>query len=501
MQFRDSRLPQSDKTGTTLTPPEVRSIIFGVMVAMFLAALDQTIVATAMPTIGRTLGDFENLPWIVTTYLLTSTAVTPLYGKISDIAGRRVTLLVAIGIFMLGSILCALAPSMLALILARALQGLGGGGLISLAQTIIADIVSPMERARYQVYIASVYATSSVAGPALGGFMAEKLHWSAIFWINLPLGLVAFGTTNSLLKKLPRHEKPHRLDFLGAGLMIIATTALLLALSLGGPHYGWTSPPILGLIGASIAFWIAFVVRLMTAPEPLIPAEILANQVVAMGTIAACSGVGVFIGLTIYTPIFLEGMYGLTASQSGFTLIPLMVGTVAGATLAGRMMGRVKHYKYPTLIGLAAAALGLALIAVQPRGLPLIAFAFILTVASIGIGTIFPLTVVAIQNAVLPHQMGTATGTLNFFRSLGGALIVAAFGAIVIGSLPADMAAHVTIETLARSFAAAGGDIASVFRWVFIAATAGLLVSLASVFLMAERPLRTNVRPASQAAE
>lgn len=494
-------MPPSEKTSPALTPHEVRSILIGVLVAMFLAALDQTIVATAMPTIGRALGDFENLPWIVTTYLLTSTAVTPLYGKISDIAGRRVTLLVAIGVFMLGSILCALAPTMLTLILARALQGLGGGGLISLAQTIIADIVSPMERARYQGYIASVYATSSVAGPALGGFMAEKLHWSAIFWINLPLGLLAFWMTNALLKKLPRHEKPHKLDFLGSGLMIIATTALLLALSLGGPHYGWTSPPILGLIGVSVLFWIAFMARLMTAPEPLIPVEVLANPVVAMGIIAACSGVGVFIGLTIYTPIFLEGMYGLTASQSGFTLIPLMVGTVAGATLAGRMMARVKHYKYPTLIGLAVAALGFAVVAAQPQGLPLPALVLILTVASIGIGTIFPLTVVAIQNAVLPHQMGTATGTLNFFRSLGGALIVAAFGAIVIGSLPADLAAHVTIETLASTLAAAGRDIGSVFRWVFIAATAGLVISLVSLYLMEEKPLRTHVGPASQAAE
>ncbi|HTN95851.1 MAG TPA: MFS transporter, partial [Nordella sp.] len=254
-------------------------------------------------------------------------------------------------------------------------------------------------------------------------------------------------------------------------------------------------------IGVSVLFWIAFVARLMTAPEPLIPLEVLANKVVAMGIIAACSGVGVFIGLTIYTPIFLEGMYGLTASQSGFTLIPLMVGTVAGATLAGRLMARVKHYKYPTLIGLTVAALGFAVVAAQPQGLPLTALVLILTAASIGIGTIFPLTVVAIQNAVLPHQMGTATGTLNFFRSLGGALIVAAFGAIVIGSLPADMAAHVTIETLASTFAATGRDISSVFRWVFIAATAGLLISIVSLYLMEEKPLRGNAGPAAQAAE
>jgi len=494
-------MPQTENTASPLTPSEVRSIIIGVLVAMFLAALDQTIVATAMPTIGHALGDFENLPWIVTVYLLTSTAVTPLYGKISDIIGRRVTLLVAIGIFMLGSILCALAPTMLALILARALQGLGGGGLISLAQTIIADIVSPKERPRYQGYIASVFATSSVAGPALGGFMAEKLHWSAIFWINLPLGLLAFLMTNALLKKLPRHEKPHRLDFLGSGLMIIATTALLLALSLGGPHYGWTSPTILGLLGVSLLFWIAFVARLMTAPEPLIPIEILANPVVAMAIVSACAGVGVFIGLTIYTPIFLEGMYGLTASQSGFALIPLMVGTVIGAASTGRMMARLTHYKRPTLIGLIVAALGLAVIAAAPQGLPLVTLVLILAAASIGLGTIFPLTLVAIQNAVPPHQMGTATGSLNFFRSLGGALVVAAFGAIVIGSLPADIAQHVTIETLASAFAAAGRDISSVFRWVFIAATAGLVIALVSLYLMEEKPLRSSVKTTAEAAE
>jgi EmrB/QacA subfamily drug resistance transporter len=499
--IRSTHLPQSDQTSPGLTPLEVRSIILGVLVAMFLAALDQTIVATAMPTIGRLLGDFENLPWVVTTYLLTSTAVTPLYGKISDIAGRRVTLLVAIGIFVLGSILCALAPTMLALILARALQGVGGGGLISLAQTIIGDIVSPKERPRYQGYIAGVFATSSIAGPGLGGFMAEKLHWSAIFWINLPLGLLAFWMTNSLLKKLPRHEKPHRLDFLGAGLMIVATTALLLALSLGGPQYAWTSPPILGLLAAFLLFAIAFVARLKTAPEPLIPIEILANQVVAMGVLASCAAIGVFIGLTIYTPIFLEGMYGLTATQSGFTLIPLMVGTVAGATLSGRFMARITHYKRPTMIGLAVAAIGLTLVAVQPQSLPLIAFALILTVASAGLGTVFPLTLVSIQNAVQPHQMGTATGTLNFFRSLGGALIVAVFGAIVIGGLPTDMAAHVTIENLANTFAAAGRDIGSVLRWVFIAATAGIMVALVSLFVMEEKPLRAHTRPAAGAAE
>src|SRR4029079_3069966 len=212
-------------------------------------------------------------------------------------------------------------------------------------------------------------------------------------------------------------------------------------------------------LAASVLFAVAFVARLRTAPEPLIPIEILANKVVAMAIVAACSAIGVFIGLTIYTPIFLEGAYGLTATQSGFTLIPLIVGNVAGATLSGRFMARIEHYKRPTMVGLAIAASGLAVVSLHPQGLPLIVLACILTVASIGLGTVFPLTLVSIQNAVRPHQMGTATGALNFFRSLGGALIVAALGAIVIGSLPADQAQHVTIENLASTFAASGRDI------------------------------------------
>ncbi|GLS18395.1 MFS transporter [Labrys miyagiensis] len=480
-------------TAAALSPSEVRSIIIGIMVAMLLAALDQTIVATAMPTIGRSLGDFENLPWVVTTYLLTSTAVTPLYGKMSDIAGRRVTLLVAITVFVVGSIFCALAPSMLVLILARALQGLGGGGLISLAQTIIADIVPPKERPRYQGLIAGVFVTSSIAGPVLGGFMAEKLHWSAIFWINLPLGLLAFWMTNSLLKKLPRHERPHKLDFLGAALMTTATVALLLALSLGGPRYAWTSLTILGLVGCSVLFWIAFVARLLTAPEPLIPPEVLQNQVVAMGTLAACFGMGVFIGLTIYTPIYLEGVYNLTASQSGLALIPLMVGTVTGATFSGRLMAHMTHYKRTPMIGLTVSVIALAIVAARPVGLPLAVIEVIFAVAAVGIGTVLPVTTVAIQNAVMPHQMGTATGTMNFFRSLGGAIIVAGFGAIVMGSLPAGKAATVTMDNLATTLASGGSDIGTVFRFVFGAAALGILLTLYSLIVMEERPLRTKV--------
>jgi EmrB/QacA subfamily drug resistance transporter len=484
-----------------LTHSEVRSIIAGIMVAMFLAALDQTIVATAMPTIGEELGDFEHLPWVVTSYLLSATAVTPLYGKLSDIIGRRTTLLIAIGVFSLGSLACAVSPSMLALILARGLQGLGGGGLISLAQTIIADIVSPRERPRYQAYIAGVFATSSIAGPVLGGFFAEKIHWSMIFWINLPIGVLALWMTGSLLRKLPRHERRHSLDILGAVVMAAATVTLMLALNWGGVRYPWLSAPVLGMIVASALLWALFVARLKTAPEPLIPAEVLANPVVAMGTLAACFAMGVFIGLTIYLPIYLEIVHHLTASQSGFALIPLMIGTVTGATISGRVMARVRHYKRLPTIGLLVAIPALAVLAIEPRELPLGVVEVILAVCSLGLGTILPVTTVAIQNAVLPHQMGTATGTMNFFRSLGGALIVAAFGAIVLGGLPLGVAEHVTLETLPATLAAAGLDVSGVFRWVFAAAALGLAITLGWFLAMEERPLKSRVHEAPLAAE
>ena len=476
-----------------LSHAEIRLIIIGVLVAMLLAALDQTIVITAMPTIGRELGGLSNLPWVVTAYLLAATAVTPLYGKVSDIAGRRITLLVAIGVFAVGSVVCALAPSMIALILARGLQGLGGGGLISLAQTIIADIVAPRERPRYQGYIAGVFITSSIAGPVLGGFFAEHLHWSLIFWINLPLGLLAFLMTNGLLMKLPRHERPHRLDLLGAALMTGATVSLMLALNWGGDRYSWTSTQIRGLLAGSALLWVLFVIRLRTAPEPLIPGEVLGNPVVAMGIVTACLGMGVFIGISAYLPIYLETVYGLTASMSGLALIPFMVGTVTGATISGRIMARVVHYKRMPLIGLAVASAGLAGLAALPNGLPIWAFEILLAAISAGLGGMLPVTTVAIQNAVQPHQMGTATGTMNFFRSLGGALIVAAFGAIVFSQLPQLAGNAGSLGSLAASFGGDGAVVAHAFRLVYAAAALGLALAFLSLLVMPQWPLRTQI--------
>ena len=465
----------------------IRSILAGIMLAMFLGALDQTIVATALPTIGQDLGDLDDLPWVVTAYLISSTAVTPLYGKLSDIHGRRTMLLASIGLFVLGSVACALAPSLLLLILARALQGIGGGGLISLAQTVIADVVAPRERARYQGLIASVFVASSVLGPVLGGMFAQLLHWSLIFWINLPLGVAALWMTERALRRLPRHERPHRLDLLGAGLIVAATVCLLLALSWGGVRYPWGSPPILGLVGATLVLTLLFAWRLTTAPEPFLPLSVLREPVVALGTAAACFAMGTFIGLSIYVPVYFEAARGLSASESGLALIPLMTGVILGATTAARLMGRIRHYKRPPLAGLVLALIACLALAPHPVELPLPLALSLLALVGVGVGTVLPVTTVAIQNAVPMHQLGTATGVMSFFRALGGAVAVAAFGALVLGGARSHGAAPLALS----------GDPDAVFRVMFLVAAAGFAVSFLWLALMAERPLRSDAAPAT----
>lgn len=476
---------------------EIRSILTGIMLAMFLAALDQTIVATAMPTIGRELGDVEHLPWVVTAYLLAATAVTPLYGKLADIHGRRVVLLSGIAIFIVGSVACALAPSMLGLVVARFVQGLGGGGLIAMAQTIVGDMVAPRDRGRYQVYIATVFFTSSLAGPVLGGLIAQTLHWSVIFWINLPLGIAAYLIAGRALRRLPRHERPHRIDIPGAVLMTGATLSLLLALSWGGVSYPWGSPQILGLVCLSVLLWGLFAWRLLAADEPLIPLAILANPVVRAGTVAAGFGMGTFIGLTIYLPLYFETVLGLSAAHSGLGLIPLTCGTVIGATASGRALTRLTHYKRVPVAGLGVALLGTAWLALRVGELSLTETAAMLAIISLGFGTLLPVATVSIQNAVPLHQLGTATATANFFRQIGGALIVAVFGAIVLGGVGPKPG--LTAETL-HAISIDRETMVSLFRWVLVASGTGFGLALAFLLWMKELPLRGGTVAAARAA-
>jgi EmrB/QacA subfamily drug resistance transporter len=473
--------PATDQS-TPLSHEEVRRIIIGVMVALFLAALDQTIVAPALPTIGRELGDFSSLAWVVTAYLVSATAVAPLYGKLSDIHGRRAVVLVGISTFIAGSVACALAPNIYLLIAARAVQGLGGGGLISIAQTVVADITAPRERGRYQAYFATVFASSSLAGPLLGGLIAEYLHWSVIFWINLPIGLIAFAMTSSALRRLPRHDRWHRLDVAGALLIAAASVTLMLALNWGGDRHAWTSPEVVGLLALSALFWALFLARMLTAEEPLVPRTVLKNNVVRSGATSSCFGMGTLVGLTVFLPVFFETVMGLTASQSGVALVSLTVGIVVGATYSGRAMSRLKHYKRVPLVGLTVAIIACLGLALAGPVVPLVALEATLAVISIGVGTLLPVTTVAVQNAVAPHEMGTTTAAIGFLRQLGGALMVAAFGAIVLSGGSRTLGSAMPLEI-------------GQFRWMFAAAAIGFLLALAMLILMEERPLRDRAAP------
>jgi EmrB/QacA subfamily drug resistance transporter len=471
-----------------LTPAEARTIFVGLMLTVFLAALNQTIVATALPTMGRYFNDLENLPWIVTSYLLTSTAVAPLYGKLSDIHGRRAVMLTSIGIFAAGSIVCAAAPDMLLLILGRALQGIGGGGILPVAQAIMADAITPRERGRYQAYMAIVWVTSGIGGPILGGVLSEHFHWSLIFWINLPLALAAALMTYTRLARLPRHERRHKLDIQGAGLMMAAAVLLLLALTWGGTRYSWLSLPIIALITTSGLLSLAFAWRLTHAPEPFLPLSVMVEPIMYTGTAANSFAMGASIGLVIFVPLYYELVHHLSASDSGLALIPLAL-TTPGSILSGRAMLHMRRYKWVPVVGLVIGIVGLGLLIWQPE-LVLGGVIVIMSLVGIAVGTVFPVCTVSIQNAVPNHQVGVAMGAMNFFRALASAFAVALMGAILLAGIGVTVGRGGNAAAVVANMGAQGTDFAAVFRWVFVAAEAFLVASLAALMLMEERPLR-----------
>jgi EmrB/QacA subfamily drug resistance transporter len=466
-----------------------RAIVFGIMLAMFLSALEQTIIAPALPAIGRSLGGIDELSWVVTAYLLAATATTPLFGKLSDIYGRRTIMLSALGIFIVGSVACALAPSIWFLIAARGLQGIGGGGLLPIAQTIIGDMLSPRERPIVQGHTSVMFMSASTLGPVLGGLLTDHLHWSLIFWINLPLGLVAFVTTDRALRKLPRHDRRHQIDVFGAVAMVAAALTLMLALAWGGTRYPWDSWRIVTLFVASVALWGLFVLRLLSAREPFIPLAILGGRVTGMVICAAFFSVGTIVGITIYTPLYCQTVLGISASQSGLTLIAFMAGTVVASQVSARLIVRVKHYMRIPMLGLVIAIVVLGILASNPAGHSLTVFTFLLFVLGCGLGPMYPMGTLITQNSVKPHQMGIATGTLNFFRTLGGALIVAVFGALVLGGI-SDGSGTMTLEKITTTH----GDLVPAFRNVFIVAVVFIAIALCCLLAVEERPMHGPVR-------
>lgn len=466
-----------------------RLAVIGVMIAMFLAALDQTIVAPALSAVGASLGSQDFLSWVISAYLLTSTASTPLYGKVSDIVGRRPTLYAALAIFTFGSVCCALANSMTVLVIARAIQGMGGGGLVVLAQTVVADVASPRERPKYLIYISAVWASSSVAGPMLGGFLAQYFGWPMIFWINVPIGALAFAMCRTALRGLDPPRRNHRLDVVGAILLVAATAAFMLALTLTDGAQGWSAPPVLGLFACAAAFAFALGVHLRRAPEPLFPVALFHNGVFGTASFAIFCSMFAFVGSTVYVPLYLVAARGMGPQEAGAALIVLLAGSVVGANTAGRRMAHTTHYKRIATVGLVAAFCALAALALGLAALPFWGIEVLLLAVGVGVGPLFPTLTVSVQNAADPRDVGVATAGLAFLRSFGGAIGVAVLGAFVVssGSLIDGKAMGSGPEAL---------DLLNVvFERVFAAEALALLLCLAGFLKMPELPLRGPAPP------
>src|SRR6202453_1605368 len=352
-----------------LTPGEVSTILMSLMLTMFLAALDQTIVATALPTIGRQFQDVSNLSWVITAYLLASTAVAPVFGTLSDIYGRRAMIVAALSLFIAGSVLCALAPNMTVLILARGLQGLGGGGIMPIVQTVISDVVSPRERGQYQAYFSGVWMAAGISGPILGGVFAEHLHWSMIFWINVPLGLTSLAMLLPKMGKIPVFHRRRKVDWLGGVLLMASAVVFMLVLTWGGNRYLWLSPVIMAMIGASIALAFAFVWHARNAEEPFLPLPLMGGTVVPYAMAAGGCALGSVLGLTVHLPLYYEVVYDLSAGEAGLARIPLAAVSTVGAAIAGRTMARSRHYKRVAIIGTIVAAVTAAALMLAPMPL------------------------------------------------------------------------------------------------------------------------------------
>jgi EmrB/QacA subfamily drug resistance transporter len=486
----DARVDQSEVR--PLTHREARLLILGMMLPVFMGSLDNTILASALPTIGREFGDTQNLSWLITVYLLASTAVVPLYGKIADIRGRRFTLRIAIAGYMAGSLVCALAPNMLVLILGRALHGLGGGGLASMGSVVLGDVVAPKERGRYYAYFAVVYTTAGASGPALGGFLSDHIHWSAIFWLNIPLGIAALTVTLSLLRRLPRHERPHRLDLIGAVLIVAASVSFMLGINLGGVRYAWTSPPILALFGAALFVGACFIYRLATAPEPLIPITILRNPSVICCVVAHSCGWGAIVGLNIFLPMYLQNVVGLSPTNAGLTLMTLMIALNVSAGLSGYALMRQRRYKIWPMSGVLLAIASIATLAWRVDSLDLVSFELLLFMIGLGFGPLPGLTQTALQNTVPRHQLGIAVGTMNFMRSLLGTILIAVFGAIVAAGTAAIGAGQPTPGALGGALAQDAAVAAQAFRHVFFVAVGTLTIAFIAIVLLEETPLATE---------
>ncbi|AQZ68603.1 Multidrug resistance protein B [[Actinomadura] parvosata subsp. kistnae] len=413
-------------------------IILALMLGMLLAALDQTIVSTALPTIVSDLGGLERLSWVVTGYLLASTVSTPLWGKLGDQYGRKKLFIGAICIFLAGSALCGLSQNMGQLIAFRAVQGLGGGGLMVLAQAIVGDVVSARERGRYQGFFGAVFAVSSIVGPLLGGLFVDHLSWHWVFYVNLPLGAVALFVIVAVLPGDDTRTK-HTIDYAGVVLLGAATSCLVLMATWGGTTYRWTDPVILGLAGAAAVLLAGWVLVARRAKEPVLPLGLFRVRAFAMSSVVGfVVGFGMFGALT-YLPLFLQVVHGVSPTLSGVYLLPMMAGMLTLSIVSGQIISKTGKYRFLPIAGTAVATVGMFLLSTLTEGSSLLAMGVYLLVLGVGLGMTMQVLVIVVQNAVSFKDLGVATSGATFFRSIGGSFGVATLGSVFSATLNDDL--------------------------------------------------------------
>jgi len=459
---------------------KVLVIFSGLLLVMLLGALDSTILATALPTIANELGGLAHLSWVVTAYLLAQIIVTPIYGKIGDLYGRKRVLQFATVLFLTGSALCGLSRSMTHLILFRGIQGLGGGGLMLTTQALVGDIIPPIQRGRYQGIFGAVLGVGSVAGPLLGGYFTSNLTWRWIFYINLPLGILALVVLTATLPALDCYQR-HVIDYLGAALLAVSLAAVILVTDLGGVAYPFSSPLMIGLMVLSIVGLTIFIFVERRAEEPLLPLRLFRIRDVwvtsAMGLINGFA----LLGAITYLPLFFQTVKGMSPTESGMRTIPFMAGTLVTSTLAGQIASRTGRYKIFPIIGTATVTLALFLISRMTADTTHLTIVGLMLLLGLGLGFFMQMLIVAVQNAVEHHDLGVATSNAALFRLIGGSLGTTLLGAVLATRF---------LET--KSLMA---SLSTVFLVASVVAFFGLLLS----FLLPKRCLRETIASATEA--
>jgi EmrB/QacA subfamily drug resistance transporter len=463
-------------------------IIGALLLGMLLAALDQTIVATALPTIAGDLHGLSDLSWIVTAYILASTASTPLWGKLGDLYGRKIFFQAAIVIFLVGSALSGLSHSILELIAFRAVQGIGGGGLTIGAQAIVGDVVAPRDRGKYQGIFGAVFGVASVLGPLIGGFFVQNLSWRWVFYVNLPIGAVALVVTAIVLPGSLTRVR-HVIDYLGTILLAAAATSLVLLTTLGGNTYRWASPQIIFLAVASVVFIVAFILTERRASEPVLPLRLFTNRVFSVS-----SAVGFVVGFAMfgaitYLPQYMQVVRGSSPTGSGLQLLPLMAGLLLTSTLSGILISRWGRYRIFPIIGTALMTAGMYLLSMLGVGTSTLASSAYMFVLGVGIGAVMQVLVIAVQNVVPYSDLGVATSGVTFFRSIGGSFGTAVFGAIFASQLTGNLAHYLAGTHIPAGFSASAGASPATLAKLPPAVHAGYVhafaASLHTVFLVA----------------